>query len=84
MTVVLVTHLMDDVADFADFVYVLERGRIVKSGSPKEVFQDVDFMDRVQLGVPKATRFARDLVDRGLQLEQLPITIEELGECLYG
>lgn len=84
MTVVLVTHLMDDVADFADFVYVLEKGRIVKSGCPKEVFQDVDFMDRVQLGVPKATRFAQDLIDRGLQLEQLPITIAELGECLYG
>lgn len=84
MTVVLVTHLMDDVADFADFVYVLEKGRIVKSGHPKDVFQDVDFMDSVQLGVPKATRFAQDLVDRGLQLEQLPIAIEELGECLYG
>lgn len=84
MTVVLVTHLMDDVADFADFVYVLEKGRIVKSGHPRDVFQDLDFMDKVQLGVPKATRFARDLVDRGLQMERLPITIEELGECLHG
>lgn len=84
MTVVLVTHLMDDVADFADFVYVLEKGRIVNSGHPRDVFQDIPFMDRVQLGVPKATRFAQDLVDRGLQLERLPITIEELGECLYG
>lgn len=84
MTVVLVTHLMDDVADFADFVYVLEQGRIVKSGQPKEVFQDITFMDSVQLGVPKATRFAQELVDRGLQLEQLPITIEELGASLYG
>lgn len=84
MTVVLVTHLMDDVADFADFVYVLEQGRIVKSGQPKEVFQDIAFMDSVQLGVPKATRFAQELVDRGLQLEQLPITIEELGASLYG
>lgn len=84
MTIVLVTHLMDDVADFADFVYVLEQGRIVKSGQPKEVFQDITFMDSVQLGVPKATRFAQELVDRGLQLEQLPITIEELGASLYG
>lgn len=84
MTVVLVTHLMDDVADFADFVYVLEKGRIVKSGHPRDVFQDIPFMDSVQLGVPKTTRFAQDLVDRGLQLERLPITIEELGEYLYG
>lgn len=84
MTLVLVTHLMDDVADFADFVYVLERGRVVKSGSPKEVFQDVDFMDSVQLGVPKVTRFAKGLMDKGFQLDSLPITIEELGESLYG
>lgn len=84
MTLVLVTHLMDDVADFADFVYVLERGRVVKSGSPKEVFQDVDFMDSVQLGVPKVTRFAKGLMEKGFKLDSLPITIEELGESLYG
>lgn len=84
MTIVLVTHLMDDVADFADFVYVLEQGHIVKSGKPEDIFQDVKFMDSVQLGVPKATRFAYNLVNRGLQLKQLPITIKGLGDILHG
>ena len=39
MTIILVTHLMDDVANFADYVYVLEKGRIVKEGAPKNVFK---------------------------------------------
>lgn len=46
MTIVLVTHLMDDVANFADTAYVLEKGHLVKSGSPKDIFQDVEFMEK--------------------------------------
>ena len=57
MTIVLVTHLMDDVASYADQVYVMEKGRLVKSGKPSDVFQDVVFMEEVQLGVPKITAF---------------------------
>ena len=48
MTIVLVTHLMDDVANFADTVYVMEKGRVVKSGDPRQVFQDVVFMESIQ------------------------------------
>lgn len=82
MTIVLVTHLMDDVADFADFVYVLERGKVVRSGQPSAVFQEVDFMESIQLGVPKITKFAANLERRGLVFEQLPITIEEFTEVI--
>lgn len=77
MTIVLVTHLMDDVANFADFVYVLEKGKVVQSGQPSAVFQNVDFMESIQLGVPKITKFAANLERRGFVFEQLPITIEE-------
>jgi len=82
MTIVLVTHLMDDVANYADYVNVLESGKLVRSGYPKEVFQDVDFLESKQLGVPKITKFAQQLVKRGLQLESLPITIEEFAEVV--
>lgn len=82
MTIVLVTHLMDDVANFADFVYVLEKGKIVKSGQPRDVFQDVDFMESIQLGVPKITKFAANLERRGFVFERLPITIEEFTEVV--
>lgn len=82
MTIVLVTHLMDDVANYADHVNILEDGHLVRSGHPKTIFQDVAFMKSKQLGVPKITQFAQDLVDRGLKLENLPITIEEFVEVI--
>ena len=84
ITIVLVTHLMDDVAEFADQVYVMEKGKLVKGGKPSLVFQNVEFMEEIQLGVPKITRFAQRLVDRGISFEQLPITIEEFKEFING
>ncbi|HEL9645530.1 TPA: energy-coupling factor transporter ATPase [Streptococcus suis] len=82
MTIVLVTHLMDDVADYADFVYVMEAGKLVASGQPTELFQEVEFMESIQLGIPKITKFAANLERRGYVFERLPITIEEFKEVL--
>ena len=84
ITIVLVTHLMDDVAEFADQVYVMETGKLVKSGKPSLVFQNVEFMEKIQLGVPKITRFAQRLANRGVSFKQLPITIEEFKEFING
>ena len=84
MTIVLVTHLMDDVANFADTTYVLEKGHLVKSGSPKDIFQDVEFMEKIQLGVPKITKFAHELAEKGMNFSHYPITIEEFKEILHG
>ncbi len=84
MTIVLVTHLMDDVAEYANQVYVMEKGRLVKYGKPSDVFQDVVFMEEVQLGVPKITAFCKRLADRGVSFKRLPIKIEEFKESLNG
>ena len=84
MTIVLVTHLMDDVAEYANQVYVMEKGRLVKGGKPSDVFQDVVFMEEVQLGVPKITAFCKRLADRGVSFKRLPIRIEEFKESLNG
>ncbi len=84
MTIVLVTHLMDDVAEYANQVYVMEKGRLVKGGRPSDVFQDVVFMEEVQLGVPKITSFCKRLADRGVSFKRLPIKIEEFKESLNG
>lgn len=84
MTIVLVTHLMDDVAEYANQVYVMEKGRLVKGGKPSDVFQDVVFMKEVQLGVPKITAFCKRLADRGVSFKRLPIKIEEFKESLNG
>lgn len=82
MTIVLVTHLMDDVAEYANQVYVMEKGRLVKGGKPSDVFQDVVFMEEVQLGVPKITAFCKRLADRGVSFKRLPVKIEEFKESL--
>ncbi|WP_438831709.1 energy-coupling factor transporter ATPase [Streptococcus pluranimalium] len=80
MTIVLVTHLMDDVADYANYAYLLEKGQIVAQGSPVDLFQDVAFLEEKQVGVPKITKFAYQLQKRGLSLPSLPITIEQFKE----
>lgn len=82
MTIVLVTHLMDDVASYADQVMVLEKGHVVKSGSPKEVFQDTDWLKEKQLGVPTAAAFAEKLKTKGVSFNELPLTAEALADAL--
>lgn len=82
MTIVLVTHLMDDVANYADQVLVLEKGKLVKSGSPRAVFQDTEWLKNKQLGVPTAASFAEKLEKRGFQFKELPLTAEALADAL--
>lgn len=79
-TIILVMHVMDDVANYADTVYALEAGKILLAGSPCDVFQQVDFLEEKQLGVPKITKFSQALVKKGLQLDKLPITLEAFME----
>ncbi|KXT60970.1 MULTISPECIES: energy-coupling factor ABC transporter ATP-binding protein [Lactococcus] len=81
-TVVLVTHNMDDVAEYADKVYLLEKGRVISSGSPQDVFQNVEFLMQHELGVPKTTEFAVKLEQRGVVFDRLPIKRQELIQML--
>ncbi|MDT2551967.1 energy-coupling factor ABC transporter ATP-binding protein [Lactococcus petauri] len=81
-TVVLVTHNMDDVAEYADKVYLLEKGRVISSGSPQDVFQNVEFLMQHELGVPKTTEFAVNLEQRGVVFDRLPIKRQELIQML--
>ena len=82
MTIVLVTHLMDDVANFGDYVLVLEKGRIVKKGTPQEVFADIPWLKEKQLGVPTAANFAEKLLAKGFQLDVLPLTADALADAI--
>lgn len=81
-TVVLVTHNMDDVAEYADKVYLLEKGRVISSGSPQDVFQNVEFLMQHELGVPKTTEFAVKLEQRGVVFDRLPIKRQELIQMM--
>ncbi|MFB9769852.1 energy-coupling factor ABC transporter ATP-binding protein [Lactiplantibacillus modestisalitolerans] len=80
LTVVLVTHQMDDVANYADNVIVMDRGQVVKTGTPREIFKDPQWLVKHQLGLPKTTAFAHELQAAGWQFKQLPLTEDELAE----
>ncbi|KRO16980.1 energy-coupling factor ABC transporter ATP-binding protein [Lacticaseibacillus saniviri] len=82
LTIVLVTHQMDDVADYADHVLVMEAGHLVKSGSPREIFSDEDWLNEKQLGVPTTTRMANRLKRRGFVFDPMPLTEAELADQL--
>lgn len=60
-TVILVTHNMDDVADYADDVLALEHGRLIKHASPKEVFKDSEWLQKHHLAEPRSARLPQNL-----------------------
>lgn len=82
INIILVTHLMDDVAEYADYMVVLEKGKIHKKGHPREIFSDVTWLKEKQLGVPTATNFAFELMEKGYDFSQLPLTASELADEL--
>lgn len=76
VTVLLITHYMEEVVD-ADYVYVMEKGRIVMSGTPREIFSRVDELKRLRLDVPQVTLLADELRKSGLDIPQGILTREE-------
>ena len=82
LTVVLVTHQMDDVANYADNVIVMDRGQIVKTGTPREIFKDPAWLTAHQLGLPKTTAFAHTLQKQGWQFDEWPLTEDELAAAI--
>ena len=82
MTIVLVTHQMNDDSDYADHVIVIEAGNVVKEGSPKEVFSDASWLLEKQLGVPTTLAFVEKLKEKGWSTDKMPLTLDELAEAI--
>ena len=82
MTIVLVTHQMNDVSDYADHVVVIESGKVVKEGSPKEVFADASWLLEKQLGVPTTLAFVEKLKSKGWNTDKMPLTLDELADAI--
>jgi energy-coupling factor transport system ATP-binding protein len=77
ITVVLITHSMDEAAALASRVVVMDRGRIVMDGPPREIFARADELGAIGLGIPTVTALARDLRRRGLPVRADVLTFEE-------
>ena len=83
MTVVLITHYMDEAAQ-ADRVVVMDDGRVIMDGAPREVFKRVEELKAVGLDVPQATQAAYELRKMGLDIRQDLLDADELYEELIG
>ena len=81
VTVILITHYMEEVVD-ADKIYVMDHGRVVMEGSPREVFSRVDELKSYRLDVPQATLLADELRKRGLKIPEGILKKEELVDAL--
>ncbi len=77
VTVILITHYMDEVVG-ADIVFVMEEGRIVMRGTPREIFSQVDKLQHYGLDVPQVTLLAYELKKEGLALPDGILTMDEL------
>lgn len=76
ITVILITHYMDEAVD-ADKVVVMEEGKIIFEGTPKEAFLNVDFMKNHSLSVPQSTELIYLLKKKGYNVKSNVITINE-------
>lgn len=82
MTVVLVSHSMEDVARYADRLIVMNHGQVAFEGAPKEVFSHVRELENIGLAVPKVTYLLQALKETGIPVDTGAITAEEAQEAL--
>ncbi|MCR5469034.1 MAG: energy-coupling factor transporter ATPase [Lachnospiraceae bacterium] len=81
VTVILITHYMEEVVD-CDRVFVMDSGKLVMQGTPKEVFSKVEELKEHRLDVPQITLLAHELKEAGLDIPEGILTREELVEAL--
>ena len=81
VTIILITHYMEEVVD-ADYVYVMEKGKIVRDGTPRDIFSRVDELKEHRLDVPQATLVADELRSAGVPIPQGILTRKELVDAI--
>ena len=82
ITIILITHYMEEVIE-ADHIFVMDDGKVVMQGNPKEIFSQVDELKRLRLDVPQATLLAWELKKRGIDLPDGILRNEELVDELW-
>lgn len=78
VTVIMVSHSMDDIARLATRLIVMNKGRLAADGTPRELFRQVEMMESVGLGVPQAAKLCAELRRRGIDLPGDLYTLEDV------
>ena len=82
LTVVMVSHNMDDISSLATRLVVMSRGRMVLTGEPRQVFQHRELLSSIGLGIPQAAELTQQLIAEGYPLPADLYTPEEVAEAL--
>lgn len=77
MTIILVSHSMEDVAKFAEKVIVMNAGKVALEGTPAEVFKEINTLEEIGLGVPQVTYLMKKLKEKGFNVSEDIYTIEQ-------
>lgn len=83
ITVIFITHYMDEAVK-ADRVIVMDEGKIILDGAPREVFTHIDTLKKVGLDVPEATELSLLLNKQGIKIKNDVLDIDELFDCIVG
>lgn len=81
VTVILITHYMEEVI-YADHVFVMDEGQVVLTGTPREIFSQVEELKKYRLDVPQVTMLAHELKKEGIEIPDGILTIDELVDAL--
>lgn len=77
MTIIIVSHSMEDVAKIAQRIIVMNDGKVELQGTPAEVFKEVETLEKIGLGVPQVTYLIRELRKKGFNISDSVFTIDE-------
>ena len=81
ITIILITHNMEEAVE-ADRIVVMDSGKVVMEGNPKEIFKNVPIMKKIGLDVPQVTELAYELKQNGVNIETDILTINEMVNAL--
>ena len=81
ITVVLITHYMEETI-YSDRIFVMDKGHIAMQGTPKEIFSQVEELQKLRLNVPQVTMLAHELKKGGLPIPDGILTRSELREAI--
>ena len=77
MTIILVSHSMEDVGKLAKRIIVMNHGKVALQGEPKDVFKEIDTLEEIGLGAPQVTYLMRELRRRGFNVSDEIFTVEQ-------
>lgn len=80
MTIILVSHRMEEVAELADRLLVMNDGKLVLNDTPRRVFQQVELLEEIGLGIPQVSRLLWDLNRRGHNIRTDLLTLNEVKD----